>query len=171
MKPPEPLVAVLEVVIGLIVIVIAVRFLMRIIARSRLFEIPAAADVELAFEASGPVVLHLEGPNRFRHRPALQLTLFDVMAGSAVPMKRTLPSRIAGRGLARFSMTRFEIRHAGRFRLSAQGLDKLGELSPWRYVLARPTGLALPLAILAIVAGSLMLVFGVLSIVLPVATP
>jgi hypothetical protein len=167
MNLPASLFAALGVVIGLAVIVIASRYLIRLVARSRLFDVALAADCELKFQESGKVVLHLEGPARIRHRPRLELALFDPLTGSAVPLKSTLPSRISGGKRARFSMARFEVKHRGAFRLSVGRLEKIRDVASWRVLMARPTGFALPVSILAIVAGSLMLMFGILSIVLP----
>ena len=77
-------------------------------------------------------------------------------------IRRVLPSKVGGMGRTRWAVRRFDVEHLGRYRLQVGPLSPEAELSRWKLVFTRPHGGRLTLAVLAIVAGSLLLLFGIL---------
>ena len=167
MASQVPLLAGIAIPLGAILLAASVIYLVRLVERSRLFDVDLVDRQEIRFSESGSVVLHIRGPARNRRRPRLSFEIRDPSIGAMVESKATLPSRIGSSKGARFAMRRFEITHPGPYLLLAGGLEKLGDLSRWKVVFARPMEGRLLASILSIVLGSLAFLFGILSVFLP----
>lgn len=167
MTHPLAIAAAAGLVVGLVGLVAAIRALVRLVGRPPLARLPVVAQQDVALGASGPLVLQIEGPIGTSAFAGLAVTLEDVARGRAIPIHPILfRARASGLRRARLSWKRFALDAPATLRLRVDGLDAARDHGDCAFVVARPVGLALPLAIVAVVASGVLLVASVVALAL-----
>lgn len=157
--------------LGAIVAAVALPFAIRTLIRCA--RLDTVATVEIAPEhrlelPAGELVLHLAGPLGKRGLGALSFALVDprgaAVSGAPILMRSR---RSSGRWGVLLGVRRFAVPEPGPHRLTVANIPQDGDLSGCAIVLARPQGVGLVLAVLAVVfAGVLLVVSTVLGVLL-----
>jgi hypothetical protein len=145
---------------ALVALALAVAAVRRSASGVELARGPLVARQDLRLDVAGPVVLHGEGPHRTRRFAGLSFRLTDLVTGRRVPERRVwLRTTTAGAARVRLALMRFDLERPGVYRLDVEGLapgsaarapgtdDAVGAL-----VETPPSGVGLPLAIVATLA-------------------
>jgi len=138
---------------ALVVLAVAIAALRRIAGGVEVARGPLVARQELRIDVAGPVVLHGEGPHLTRRFAGLTFRLADRATGQRVPARRVwMRTTTAGRSRVRLALMRFDLERPGVYRLDVDGLAPTADDAACAVVVTPPSGLGLPLAILATIA-------------------
>jgi hypothetical protein len=169
---------VLASVAGVALLAAAIQRLVRLVRESVLFRAPLVAEQTLHFEHAGDGVMHAEAPlattifrgNRYAPPPAfrgLEYALRHAGTGLEIPLGGVLGvGAVSGTTKTRIPLKRFRIEQPGDVTLTVSHLAPDTKTEGCVFVFTRPYGVAMPAWILAIVAGGLLFIGGVVFTVL-----
>jgi hypothetical protein len=133
---------------ALVVLAAAITAVRRSGRGAELARIPLAAQSDLRLDVAGPVVLCGEGPRLTRRFHGLTFRLVDRATGARVPERRAwIRTTVRGASGVRITLVRFDLARPGLYRLELGGLVPPAGDDACALVVTRPSGLALPLAI------------------------
>ena len=112
--------------LGVVCAIVSVVMILRLIDLHRgdaLASLPLLAEQDFPIDATGPMLLHGEGPRFTRAFASLDYALTDLSDGRVVVLGPVwLKSSSSGFSRARLSLRAFELARPGRYRLTVLGL-------------------------------------------------
>jgi hypothetical protein len=145
--------------------------LVAVVRASVIVRLPAIAEQDVTFAEAGPVVLCIEQPQLSGALSGVDFAMRDGFGHDVPSTPIIFRTKVAGFSRVRLSVRSFEIAHAGRYRLIANGIAS-GQANPSAaIVFARPFAGAMVLWILGIVLGGFGLIGGIVLTALAFAGP
>jgi hypothetical protein len=161
MRPWLMALTICATLLGAALLFFSITRIVALLRESEVARLPVAREAEVTFNQAGTYVLHIEHPRLSMALLHAEFALHDARNGSDVRSSPVIfRTTTSGFSTVSVSVRRFEVGHAGAYRLLVTGIAPASDLSSVELIFTRPYTAALILLIIGTLVGGVCLICG-----------